>query len=243
LGEGDVEEVVYICGDPNRVPLIASKMKDASELARYRGFISYRAFTPKGVPVTVTTSGIGTPSMHIALEEVTTLGAKCIIRVGTCGGVDPKVSSGDVVVPYAAVRDEFTSSNYAPLAFPAVASLEVYSALYEAAQQLLPKSKLYTGICWTSDIFYEFRESDRLVQWTRLGVKCIEMESSLLFVFAQARGIRAGSILACDGNLHRDPKGEQAEAELSGEQNPLLKEAIETEIAATIRATDVLFSS
>ncbi len=241
LGEGDVEEVVFISGDPNRVPLIASRMKDASELAHYRGFLSYRAFTPKGVPVTVTTSGIGTPSTHIALEEVTTLGAKCIIRVGTCGGVHPKVNSGDVVVPYAAVRDELTSTNYAPIAFPAAASPDVYSALYAEIQKLLPRKRVHTGICWTSDIFYELRESDRLALWTKLKVKCIEMESSLLFVFAHARGLKAGSILACDGNLYRDPKGEQEESEPSGEQNPQLKDALEKEIEAAIRAVDALF--
>ena len=75
--------------------------------------------------------------------------------------------------------------------------------------------------------------------WTRAHVKCVEMESSLLFVFAQARGLEAASVLASDGNLHGAQKTEQSvETEKTGEQNPLLVEAIEKEIEATIKAID-----
>ena len=236
--------MAFIAGDPNRVPRIAEKMKNPVELSRYRGLVSYRAHTPGGVGVTVATSGMGTPSTLIVVEELAKLGAKCIIRIGTCGGVNPEMNTGDVLVPYGAVRDDLCSTNYAPLQYPAVASPEVYQALVSSISTLLPADRVRTGIVWSTDIYYDRRDGNPLNVWTRCRVAGIEMESSLLFVFAESQGIRAGSILACDGNLHRDPKLEQKdEAEKSGEQNPLLVEAVDKEIEAAIRAVDRLYSS
>jgi uridine phosphorylase len=244
LGEGDVEAVAFIAGDPNRVPRIAEKMKDPVELSRYRGLVSYRAYTPGGVGVTVATSGMGTPSALIVVEELAKLGAKCIIRIGTCGGVNPQMNTGDVLVPFGAVRDDLCSTNYAPMPYPAVASPDVYQALFASISALLPANRVRVGIVWSTDIYYDRRDGNPLDVWTRCGVQGIEMESSLLFVFAQTQGIRSGSILACDGNLHRDPKLEQKdESEKSGEQNPLLVEAVDKEIEATIRAVDELYAS
>lgn len=244
LGEGDVEAVAFIAGDPNRVPRITERMKDAVELSRYRGLVSYRAYTPGGVGVTVATSGMGTPSALIVVEELAKLGAKCIIRIGTCGGVNPQMNTGDVLVPFGAVRDDLCSTNYAPLPYPAVASPDVYQALLTSILALLPANRIRVGIVWSTDIYYDRRDGNPLDVWTRCGVQGIEMESSLLFVFAQTQGIRSGSILACDGNLHRDPKLEQKdESEKSGEQDPLLVEAVDKEIEATIRAVDRLYAS
>jgi hypothetical protein len=68
------------------------------------------------------------------------------------------------------------------------------------------------------------------------------MESSLLYIFASTKGISAASILACDGNLHGAQKGEQEdESEASGEQDPLLVEAVEKEIEATVNAIDRIY--
>ena len=244
LGEGDVGKVVFIAGNPDRVPKIAAKMKDAEEIGNYRGLVSYSAFTPKGVEVTVATSGMGTPSTHIVTEELANLGAQVFIRIGSCGGINPEVKTGDIVVATGAVRDELTSQNYAPMPYPAVATPEIYSALLPAIWDIFPPERIHAGIVWSTDIYYDQRETDNLARWTKARVQCVEMESSLLFVFAQTRGLQAGSILACDGNLHSDQKGEQTdETEKSGEQNPLLVEAISKEIEAAIKAVDELYAS
>ncbi len=243
LGEGDVADVVFIAGNPDRVPKIATILKDAEQLSSYRGLVSFRGFTPKGVEVTVATSGMGTPSTHIVTEELAKLGAKVFIRIGSCGGVNPEVKTGDVVVATGAVRDELTSLNYAPIQYPAVATPEIYSALLTAIWGLLPPDRIHAGIVWSSDIYYDQREGGILDRWTRARVQCVEMESSLLFIFAQTRGLQAGSILACDGNLHSDQKGEQAdESQQTGEQNPLLVEAVAKEIQAAIQAVDELYA-
>ena len=243
VGEGDVEKVTLIAGNPDRVPVIASKFKDGEEVARYRGFVTYRAYTPKGgIPVTISGTGIGTPSTHICIEELANLGTETIIRIGSCGGIEPSVKVGDVVVPTGCVRDERTSLNYAPLEFPAVATPEWQITLYDEIKKLLPADRVHQGVCWTSDVYYLDKLKDVLDLWTRANVKCVEMESSLLYVFAATKGLSAASILACDGNLHGAQKTEQTdESEESGEQNPLMVEAVEKEIEATVNAIDRLY--
>ena len=243
MGEGDVEKVTLIAGNPDRVPVIASKFKDGEEVARYRGFVTYRAYTPKGgIPVTISGTGIGTPSTHICIEELANLGTETIIRIGSCGGIEPSVKVGDVVVPTGCVRDERTSLNYAPLEFPAVATPEWQITLYDEIKKLLPTDRVHQGVCWTSDVYYLDKMQDVLDLWTRANVKCVEMESSLLYVFAATKGLSAASILACDGNLHGAQKTEQTdESEESGEQNPLMVEAVEKEIEATVNAIDRLY--
>jgi uridine phosphorylase len=243
VGEGDVEKVTLIAGNPDRVPIIASKFKDSEEVARYRGFVTYRAYTPEGgIPVTISGTGIGTPSTHICIEELANLGTETIIRIGSCGGIDPSVKTGDVVVPTGCVRDERTSLNYAPLEFPAVATPKWQITLHDEIKKLLPDERVHQGICWTSDVYYLDRMQNVLDLWTRANVKCVEMESSLLYVFATTKGLSAASILACDGNLHGAQKTEQTdESEESGEQNPLLVEAVEKEIEATVNAIDRIY--
>jgi uridine phosphorylase len=239
VGEGDVEKVVLIAGNPDRIPVMAAKLRDPEEVARYRGFVTYRAYTPKGVAVTMSGTGIGTPSTHICVEELARLGPEVIIRIGSCGGIEPTVKTGDVVVPTGAIRDERTGLNYAPMEYPAVASPKWAIALHEEISKLLPADRVHQGICWTSDVYYVSPDKNPLEMWTRARVKCVEMESSFLFVFATTRGLEAASILACDGNLHGAQKEEQSdESEESGEQDPLLREAVEKEIEATIKAID-----
>ncbi len=239
VGEGDVERIVLISGNPDRVPVIASALRDAEEVARYRGFVTYRGHTPGGIQVTVSGTGIGSPSTHICIEELARLGAEVIIRIGTCGGIDPVVKTGDVVVPIACVRDERTSLNYAPIEYPAVASPIWCAALHDEISALLPEDRVHVGVCWTTDVYYLRDMQGPLRLWTRARVKCVEMESSLLFVFATTHGIHAASILACDGNLHSDQKGEQSvDDEQTGEQDPRLVEAVGLEIEAAIRAID-----
>jgi uridine phosphorylase len=244
VGEGDVEKVVIITGNPDRVPVIASKMKDSEERARYRGLVTYHAYTPKGNPVTISGTGMGVASTHICIEELAKLDAKVIIRLGSCGGIDPSVITGNVVVPIGCIRDERASLNYAPIEYPAVASPIWFAALFDEISKTLPPNRVHAGICLTTDIYYTNPDYDKLDLWTRAKVKCVEMESSLVFTFAQTRGLDAASILSCDGNLHGAQKGEQKDdTEKTGEQDPLIIEAIEKTVRATIASIDRVFDT
>ena len=86
LKSGESAPYVIVPGDPGRVPLIASFLDDAQEVAYNREYCSYRG-TYKGVDISVTSTGIGGPSAAIAIEELAKVGAQVMIRVGTSGSL------------------------------------------------------------------------------------------------------------------------------------------------------------
>ena len=110
----DVGRYVILPGDPNRVPKIAQMLDDAVQVAQNREYNVYTG-TLEGEKVTVCSTGIGGPSAAIAVEELIKCGADTFIRIGTSGGMDLKVSGGDLVIASAAVRGEGTTAEYLPV--------------------------------------------------------------------------------------------------------------------------------
>ncbi|MPM54948.1 Uridine phosphorylase [bioreactor metagenome] len=160
-------------------------------------------------------TGIGGPSAAIAMEELVALGAHTFVRVGTCGGMQLKVRSGDIVVATGAVRQEGTSLEYAPLEFPAVSDFEVLNALTQAAKNL--GKNWHTGVVQCKDSFYGQHNPSRMPvsfdllnkweAWKRLGVLASEMESAALFTVAAALGVRCGTALHVVWNQERQNAG------------------------------------
>ena len=128
---GDVGRYVLMPGDPGRVPIIASFLDGARQVAENREHRSYTGMLD-GVPVSVTSTGIGGPSTAIAIEELAKIGADTFIRVGTSGIIQDSILPGDLIVVSSAVRDEGTAMQYMPMAFPAVAELDVVDCLRKA---------------------------------------------------------------------------------------------------------------
>lgn len=135
LGEGDVGRYVLLPGDPKRCAKIARYFDHPRQVADSREYVTYTG-TLEGVKVSVTSTGIGGPSTAIAMEELSRCGADTFLRVGTCGGIQPQVRSGDIVIATGAVRMEGTTREYAPIEYPAVASFRVTNALADAAEEL-----------------------------------------------------------------------------------------------------------
>ena len=131
--EGDVGRYVLLPGDPGRCAQIAAHFEGARLVAQNREYTTYTG-TLEGVPVSVTSTGIGGPSTAIAVEELCAIGAETLIRVGTCGAMQNFLRNGDLVIAQAAVRDEGTSAQYVPLSYPAVAHLDTVLALQSAAR-------------------------------------------------------------------------------------------------------------
>ena len=104
----DIGKYVILPGDPKRAVKIAQYFDSPKLVADVREFTTYTG-TLDGVKVSVTSTGIGGPSAAIALEELSKCGAHTFIRVGTCGGMDTNVKSGDIVIATGAVRMEGTS--------------------------------------------------------------------------------------------------------------------------------------
>jgi len=203
---GDVGRYVLLPGDPGRVPLIASFLDGAREVAHNREHRTYTGMLD-GAPVSVTSTGIGGPSTAIAVEELAKIGADTFIRVGTSGTLQDWVLPGDLTVVSAAVRDEGTALHYMPMAFPAVADLDVVDCLRQACE--LTTAPYHVGISHSKDSFYGEVEPDRMPLantlkerwqcWVQGGVLCSEMEAAALFVIASTLAKRAGGLMVAGG--------------------------------------------
>lgn len=108
VGKGEVGRYVILPGDPKRCEKIAQYFDNPVLVADSREYVTYTG-TLDGVKVSVTSTGIGGPSAAIAMEELVQCGADTFIRVGTSGGMDLEVKSGDLVVANGAIRMEGTS--------------------------------------------------------------------------------------------------------------------------------------
>ena len=202
---GDVGKYVFLPGDPGRVPLIASYFDRSWKVAENREYVTYSGYIDD-IFASVTSTGIGCPSATIAVEELANIGAEVFIRIGTCGGIDPSVRAGDIVVAQAAVRGDGATREYMPIEYPAVGDHWVIDALIKGARRIGVEPKV--GIVWTHDAFYRgtwigwMPEYARSVYdpWLRGGVLCVENEVSGIYVVSRIRRKRAGAILLCMGN-------------------------------------------
>ena len=211
---GDAGRYVLLPGDPGRCEKIAKYFDDPVHVITNREYVTYTG-TLLGEKVSVVSTGIGGPSAAIAMEELVNVGADTFVRVGTCGGIELNVKSGDVVIATGAVRMEGTSREYAPIEFPAVANLEVTNALVDGAKTL--GKTWHAGVVQCKDSFYgqhspevmpvSYELQSKWEAWKRLGVKASEMESAALFTVAAHRGVRCGSVFHVIWNQERNAAG------------------------------------
>lgn len=214
LKKGDVGEYVILPGDPKRCVKIAQYFENPVLIADSREYVTYTGFLD-GVKVSVTSTGIGGPSASIAMEELVKCGAHTFVRVGTCGGMDLEVKSGDLVIATGAIRAEGTSREYAPIEFPAVADIDVVCALRKAAKKL--QKTAHVGVVQCKDSFYgqhspqimpvDYELMQKWSAWLRLGCKASEMESAALFVVASYLKVRCGSVFLTVANQEREKAG------------------------------------
>lgn len=214
IHNGDVGKYVILPGDPKRCSKIAAFLDDAKLMGDNREFTTYTGYL-NGERVSVASTGIGGPSAAIALEELVKAGADTFIRVGTCGGMQPEVKSGDLVIATGAIRQEGTSREYAPLAFPAVADAELAMQLKKTADRL--GYHAHMGVIQSKDSFYGQHEPEKMPvsyelqqeweAWKRLGCLASEMESAALFVVASYLRVRVASVFLTVANQEREKLG------------------------------------
>ena len=214
VGPEDVGEYVILPGEPGRVPKIAKYFDNAVKVGESREFVTYTGYL-NGVKVSCTSTGVGGPSASIAMEELVACGAKTFIRVGTCGGMQLDVKSGDTIVASGAIRAEGTSKEYAPIEFPAVANVKVANALQDACEKL--NVPYHVGVVQCKDSFYGQHRPESLPNhdelerkwdaWIRLDCKASEMESAALFIVAQYLHVRCGSCFLVVANQERAKAG------------------------------------
>lgn len=214
VGEGDVGKYVILPGDPKRCAKIAEYFDNPVLVADNREYVTYTGYLD-GVKVSVTSTGIGGPSASIAMEELVRAGADTFIRVGTCGGMQLDVKSGDLVIATGAVRMEGTSKEYAPIEFPAVADIGIVNALIASAGEM--KEEYHAGVVQCKDAFYgqhapeampvSYELLNKWEAWKRLGCLASEMESAALFIVASTLHVRVGSVFLVVANQEREREG------------------------------------
>ncbi|HEX2194714.1 MAG TPA: purine-nucleoside phosphorylase [Candidatus Limnocylindria bacterium] len=207
--EGAYAPIVLLPGDPNRARRISERFDkgEAREVNAHRGLLGFTG-TYRGTPVSVQTSGMGTPSLSIVVEELLRLGARRLIRVGTCGGIAAGLHTGELVVATAACPVDGATATYLhgePYA-PA-ADFALTRALVDAAVNAGVPAR--TGLVASVDVFYN-PDADYARRWRERGVLAFEMEASALFYLAARSGVEAGCILTVSDVLGDDVTTEES---------------------------------
>jgi DeoD family purine-nucleoside phosphorylase len=169
---------------------------------------------------------MGCPSTAIVTDELIGLGVKNLLRVGTCGGYNPQMKLGDLVIATAATPQDGTVSSltrgvpYAP-----AAHFDVVHAAYHAAEKL--DRSPFLGPIVSADLFYD-PEEDPQALWHSLGVLAVEMEASAIFTLAAMRGVRAGCLLTVSDAIGSDKKERIEDSVLKGAVDDMVGLALDT---------------
>ena len=213
---GDYAPIVFLPGDPNRATRIAERFDGGLEASRlvndHRAMYGYTG-TFGGMPISVQTTGMGTPSLAIVVEELLRLGATRLIRVGTCGGIGRGIRTGDLVIASAATPADGTTATYLNRdPYAATADFELTRGMADAATRR--GLRYHVGQVCTVDVFYN-EASDYVKKWRSRGVLAFEMEASALFYLAaraRAAGddVRAATILTVSDLLSEETTPEES---------------------------------
>jgi uridine phosphorylase len=230
---GELADVALVPGDPGRVDRIAAQCDDSTVVAENREYRVVNA-TYEGRDLTICSTGIGSPSAAIAVEELEAVGVDTVLRVGTTGALQAGMEIGDMVVATGAAKDEGTTKRYEDATVPAVSDYEVLSALVDGAEA--NDEDVHVGPIATDDAFYA--ETDEYVdEWEAAGLLAVEMEAAALFTLARRKGMRAGAICTVDGNLVEGTQKGETDAE---ELPPKAKNNVERAIGIALDATTEL---
>jgi DeoD family purine-nucleoside phosphorylase len=196
---GDFAESVLLPGDPRRAKYIAENFfEDAKLVTEERGMLGYTG-TYKGTPVSVQATGMGCPSAAIVTAELIQLGARNLLRIGTCGGYSQDLRLGDLVIATAATPNDGTVSSITRgLPYAPAAHFDMVHAAHHAAESA--GRRTFVGPIVSSDLFYDPEEEPARL-WGELGVLAVEMEAAAIFTLSATRGVRAGCLLTVSDTI------------------------------------------
>ncbi|NLP46454.1 MAG: uridine phosphorylase [Epulopiscium sp.] len=214
LNDSHGAKYAILPGDPGRVEKIARYLENPKYLNTNREYTTWIGEL-EGEKVLVMSTGMGGPSTAIGVEELFMTGVNTFIRIGTCGGMQLQIKSGDIVVANGAIRVEGTSKEYVPIEYPAISNFEVTTALVHACKKL--NKTFHTGVVHCKDSFYGQHNPNRMPvsyqlnnqwdAWMKAGCLASEMESAALFTVSSVLGARAGCVLSVIWNQEREKQG------------------------------------
>jgi uridine phosphorylase len=208
LGPGDLAEYILLPGDQDRTARVAERFETIEMEHRHREFASATG-TYRGLRVSVVSTGIGTDNVEIVVAEILAVTDRpTLIRIGSCGALQPEMDLGDLVISTGAVRLESTTSYFVHDGFPAVAHHEATIAIIEAAEAL--GHRYHVGLTATAPGFFgaqgrpipqlPIRYPDLAEDMARQRVMNFEMEASALLVLATLARCRAGVVCTVYAN-------------------------------------------
>ena len=205
---GDFAKTVLMPGDPLRAKFIAETfLQDAKLVNNVRGIHGYTGLY-QGTPISVMASGMGMPSIGIYSHELyTQYGVENIMRIGSAGAISPKLKLRDVV----AAQGACTNSNFAhqyqlPGTFAPIADFTLLETAVSVAREM--GVEMPVGNLLSSDTFYD--ASNSTMDWAKMGVLAVEMETAGLYMTAASLGKRALAICSISDSL---VTGEELSAE------------------------------
>jgi DeoD family purine-nucleoside phosphorylase len=189
---GDYAEACLLPGDPLRAKYIAENfLENAEQKNSERGMLGYTG-SFGGRPVSVQATGMGCPSAAIVIEELVQLGVKRLLRIGTCGGLQPDLQLGDLIVAISAIAADSTARHLVREPHAPTADWELVHGAVHAAKEL--GKPVRVGPIVSSDLFYN-PDDDQNRRWSQRGVLAVEMEAAVLFTLGALRKVQAGCLL------------------------------------------------
>ena len=190
--KGDYAEACLVPGDPLRAKYIAENFLEGAEQKNWeRGMLGYTG-TFNGKPVSVQSTGMGCPSAAIVIEELHMLGVKRILRIGTCGGLQPDLKLGDLIVAISAVAADSTAAHLVNEPHTPTADWDLVHDAVHSAKEL--GEPVRVGPIVSSDLFYN-PDDGQYQRWSDRGILAVEMEAAVLFTLGALRKVKAGCLL------------------------------------------------
>jgi len=241
IKQGDIAPFVLLPGDPGRIERIVKRWDEAHEVAYNREFLTYSG-RYKGIPISATSTGIGSPSAAIAVEELANVGAKTFIRIGTCGALRKEIEPGRLIIPNQAIREEGTTKEYVGDNYQALPDRAVFGALKQAAEEM--SVKYFIGSNRTHDSFYEpainFLRLMELPEYKNGKLISSEMECSAVFTVARLRGLKAGAVLSVNTTEILEEVADNPTMLYRLEVSPTADQGVEYAIKTALRAIEIL---
>lgn len=204
--QGDIAKVVIMPGDPQRAEYMANKfLTDVKCYTRYRLMYGFTGMY-KGKPISIQTSGMGSPSISIITEELHSYDVKTVIRLGTAGTIQDNLDLYDIVIGNVSHSSHDIYARVFPGAsFSAAADFRLIKSLYESAEKL--HYPVHCGPVLCSETFYE-DNYDLYHKFADYGTLAVEMESYALYGIANKYGMKAATVLTISDVIFRHLRGE-----------------------------------
>jgi len=220
---------VLLPGDPHRALAVAQSLLDQPKMFNHhRGLWGYTGIAADGEPLTVQATGMGGPSAAIVIEELIGLGARTLVRIGTCGALDRSLAIGSLLAVERALAEDGAST-----ALGADGAVEPDAALTAALRAACHGA---AAVAVSSDLFYDQRQGIER-RWLERGAAVVEMEAAALFQLGRLRGVSAGCVLGVTDVVGhaRERIGQEELAELGVRLGEVAFDALGRAAAATAR--------